>query len=693
MATLGLFVSAIPFLGGQDLPYSNGSDGSDGALDIPYHIQYRENFSIAYDAVRDETLIFGGHWSSTYYPELWALDADTGAWTKKEPATFVSGRRDHSMVFDPVNNVVLMFGGYRADGTLLNDMWSWDGNDWTQLTPATVPTARYDHVMAVRPSDGAILLFGGYNGSSHLQDTWMWNGTTWTQLTPVTTPNANSSSYNTMVYHETLDGWLLYSENQRTTWLFDGTNWSQITTADSPNTGARPAMVYDAARDEVVHFDGDSLYAQTWVFTGGEWAQRSPASSPNRRRGHGIVYDSTREIVITTLGDYDGYYLYTADAWSTSRQRFTTYTWDGVTWSYLSGWLYRFDLNEPDADADGKYEFTTINVPSWVQVRFTKDAANSPVVWYASGDVNIDGYLLVDGRDAPDNTGVGLFADGGPGGGNGGTGGIRFDVSGSYAGVPGTGQGGGAPGVAADQYGSGGTFFGVYGNPMQQPLLGGSGGGGGGSRSNGNGGNGGGGGGAIQIDSSRDITVNGIINADGGRYEHTGGSYGGVGSGGGILLRADRVLGSGSLWARGGRSQSGEVGGRIRVEAFYRPLAVNASPAPSATAPVESLVTGDTPTLMVVSVDGVGVVDPPSGNPNTPDVVFAEAGTVSVVVQGTNIPEGTAVTLRITGSGTIIELPESGDAAVTLDGSGMATFTATVPAGVGTIQAFATFTP
>jgi hypothetical protein len=690
---IALVISGSSFLTGQDLPFSSGSDGSDGALIVPNHPNFRENAAAAYHAARDETILFGGQWSSTFYPETWRLDGDTGDWSLVQTSTFVSGRRDHAMTYDPVNEVIILFGGYRADATLMNDMWSFDGTDWTLLTPATVPTARFDHVMAARPADGAILLFGGNTGSN-VNDTWFWNGTTWAQLAPTMVPDANSAYFNAMVFHEGLDGWLLYSENTGKTWLFNGTNWSQLTTATHPNTGGRPVMAYDAARNEVVLNGGDDLDAETWVFTtSNDWAQRTPATVPNRRRGNALVYDSARERVFTILGDFDSYYRFSADAWSSTWNRFTTWGWDGTDWEYESGWYYFFDLSQPDADSDGRYEFTDIVVPANVQVRFIKDASNSPVEWYASGNVTIDGWILVEGRDAPTNTGAGLFAAGGPGGGSGGVGGTRFDVSGSFAGTPGAGPGGGAPGVAENQFAQHGNFFGVYGNAALQPLQGGSGGGGGGSGPGYYGGNGGGGGGAILISASGDITVNGGINADGGRNDHTGGD-GGDGSGGAIFLQADRVLGGGSLWARGGRANGiAAANGRIRIEGFFRPLAVNASPPPSATAPVESVLGDLDPSLQIVSVDGAGVVSPPSGNPNTPDVVFADSGEVVIVVQGADLPVGTEVTLRITGTGTIIELPAPGDPAVTLDAGLQATFTTTVPAGVGTLQAFAEYTP
>jgi hypothetical protein len=690
-AFLMLLAVGASSLSGQNLPYASESDGSDGALDIPYHIQWRENFDAVYDAANGNVVLFGGNSGGTYYPQTWTMDPATGDWTLQTTATFVSGRRDHAMVYDAGNDRTILFGGFRADGTLLNDMWSFDGTDWTQLSPANAPSPRYDHAMAINPANGNILLYGGQTPAQS-QETWLWDGTNWTLLTPATTPDVNHAYYHAMVYHEALGGWFLYGERQRTTWLFKDGDWTQLTTSASPDTGGRPGMAYDAANGEVVLNGGDQRRRETWLFRDNDWVLESPETELYEKYyGHALVYVPGQG-AYSILGDISGFYIYSADAWSTSRTQYSTWKWDGVTWDYVSGWLYVFDMNEADADGDGKYEFTTINVPEGVQVRVVKDAANSPLEWYATGDVTIDGWVLVDGRDATANAGAGLFAAGGPGGGNGGIGGTRFDVSGSYAGTPGSGPGGGAPGVAENQFGAHGNFSDVYGNAAQQPLLGGSGGGGGGSLNSTYGGNGGGGGGAIGIYSSRDITVNGVINADGGRNDHTGGD-GGDGSGGGILLVADRVLGSGSLWARGGRSRGGVDGGRIRIEAFFRPLAVNASPAPSASAPVESIAAGTSPALAIISVDGENVVIPSTGNPNSPDVVFSDAGDVTIVVQGTDIPVGTEVTLRISGTGTIITLPEAGEPAVTLDDSLQATFTTTVPAGVGTLQAFATFAP
>src|SRR6266545_4686386 len=73
----------------------------------------------------------------------------------------------------------------------------------------------------------------------------------------------------------------------------------------------------------------------------------------------------------------------------------------------------------------GIYNYTTVTIPSGVTVRYTRNAANTPVTLLATGDVQIDGTLSVDGsQGAPASTSggpsVSLGGVGGPGGFNGG---------------------------------------------------------------------------------------------------------------------------------------------------------------------------------------------------------------------------------------------------------------------------------
>jgi hypothetical protein len=214
---------------------------------------------------------------------------------------------------------------------------------------------------------------------------------------------------------------------------------------------------------------------------------------------------------------------------------------------------------------------------------------------------------------------------------------------------------------------------------------------------------GGGGGGAILIASTRDITINGRILANGGDagYLHynnyNNNSYdsfytgSGAGSGGAIRLAADRVVGKGNLRARGGNNNyyysDGQIiatTGRIRIEAYERDLANSPSnfPAPFQAPPIQTSPIKDHGKLRVVSVAGEDVEEPSSGDLETPDVVFDTPGVVKIVVVGQNLTNGTQVRVRITMRGSSIV-----SEAVALT-NGQAEFNINVPAGEGTIQAY-----
>ena len=214
------------------------------------------------------------------------------------------------------------------------------------------------------------------------------------------------------------------------------------------------------------------------------------------------------------------------------------------------------------------------------------------------------------------------------------------------------------------------------------PLFGGSGGGGGASSAGQNGGGGGGGGGAIAIASSSDIVVNGTIRSKGGLGRNLAG-FGGKGTGGAILLIADRVLGGGTLDVT---TQSSGPPGVIRIEGYERQLADRV---PTAIVGVPVLDRGFTnlAVLTVSEVDGEPVPQPPFGLPATPDVFFYGGGVVDVKIATQNLPDGTPVRLIIASDGATLETgPEavSGNEVV---------FSVDIPAGRGTIQAVVSLTP
>jgi hypothetical protein len=694
-----LFLASTAWSQNSDLPYSSGSVGTE-PLSIPNTFTDRYGFAYCYDQANDNIVLFSGRRYSPATNYIQTLIFNGTEWVDVQPNTFVSARIDAGMVYDAsVGNAnVVMFGGLRADNVTLDETWIWNGADWTEVTPDTVPPARRLHEMVYDSVANRVIMFGGLNAANQvLTDMWAWDGTDWTALAPTNVPENGYTyqDYDSMFFDPVGNRIVLFNPIYQKTYVFDiGTlTWSVLSTPTRPNPGSHSRMVYNSAAGYAL-VAGGSSNAQTWKFENDEWIQLSPASGIPRAWSYGLVFNP----------DDGQIYRFYGTANSTTYQ--STHVWDGTTWAYVVGRSYTFDMvaeslrddQQLQGNPDGVYQYTSIFVPANVDVFFKKNPANTPVTWLASENVTINGNLVLDGQSSADNDQSGSFAKGGPGGFDAGVGGVRFDVSGSYLATPGQGPGGGVPQTTKDQHGRPGTYNGTYGNRLIQPLIGGSGGSGATSGDSTNGGNGGAGGGAILIASSKDVIINGGIYARGGTGV-TGATswnsrYGGGGSGGAIRVVADRITGGGTINANGGGAGGGATGGagRIRLEAFYRPIAPNATPVPSATAPTETDALSTNRELWIANVAGEPVGEFPTGSLIEPDIVFSTEGEITVTVQSTNIPEGTPVNLRITTSEGIINLPAELDPEVTIGVDGSASFTTTVPAGLGTIQATAEFT-
>ena len=225
---------------------------------------------------------------------------------------------------------------------------------------------------------------------------------------------------------------------------------------------------------------------------------------------------------------------------------------------------------------DGIFHCTTITMLPYANLKFIKNAANTPVYLLATGDIIIDrANIIVEGKG-----GTALQAGiGGPGGFDGGS----PPLPGQSAAGWGAGPGGGKPGslaaTAVDYVGFGSyatkriptpgleqlNHGPTYGSALLVPLVGGSGGGGAIG-----GGGGGGGGGALLLSSSTSISLNtqngvgGVIYAYGGHSNATSSG----GSGGAVRFVSPRVIFAGQpiIFADHEEAATLSGNGRIRVD-------------------------------------------------------------------------------------------------------------------------------
>jgi hypothetical protein len=222
---------------------------------------------------------------------------DGALWTASTPATYPSGARGNSMVFDPTRGRCLLASP--------PETWEWDGSSWARLQPPVSPPLRDRHALACDEARGRIVLFGGWEYGNYLADTWEWDGSTWTERRPATSPPPRAG--HAMAYDPLRARTVLFGGARgqysylADTWEWDGTDWTRIA-AVGPSRRARHAMTFDASRGRVV-LDGGieefqsswpTLFPDTWEWDGASWAQQTATPRPPARAGHAMCRDASR---------------------------------------------------------------------------------------------------------------------------------------------------------------------------------------------------------------------------------------------------------------------------------------------------------------------------------------------------------------------------------------------------------------
>ena len=135
--------------------------------------------AMVYELQRGVCLLFGGSPNGGgHLADTWEWDGT--AWTQVAVAG-PSGRAQHGMAYDVVRDRTVLFGGFAISaGGWVGDTWEWDGTSWTQVA-TTGPLAGGLLAMAYDLLRQRTFLFEGANGPLPGGTTWAWDGSTWTQ--------------------------------------------------------------------------------------------------------------------------------------------------------------------------------------------------------------------------------------------------------------------------------------------------------------------------------------------------------------------------------------------------------------------------------------------------------------------------------------------------------------------------------
>jgi hypothetical protein len=291
----------------------------------------REASAIAYDAIRRSTVLFGGISTDgrSVFGDTWIWD---GEWHAATPASSPSPRQGPAIAFDGSSGNIVLFGGSSVPfeaGAAFGDTWTWDGINWTEQFPPVSPSPRLWSTMVYDPVNKRVLLFGGSDtpgGDDSFNDTWAWDGVskTWTALYPISHPSPRTA--NQLVYDEANRTVVLFGgvttdlTPLNDTWTWNGINWTEQlpTSAPSPRNG--PGLAYDVTLGAVVLFGGavgtccSNNLNDTWTWNGFNWTEVHPTNTlPGARNAAAIAYDARRKVVLMFGGAADSGAL--GDTW------------------------------------------------------------------------------------------------------------------------------------------------------------------------------------------------------------------------------------------------------------------------------------------------------------------------------------------------------------------------------------------
>ena len=271
----------------------------------------RDSHSAVYDSANNRMVIFGGYISSSgaSLNDVWVLSnangqGGTATWTQLSPAgTPPVARSQHTAVYDPVNNVMTVFGGNDSNGLALTDAWVLSNANglggtpvWTKLSPTgSLPTGVIAHTAIYDAVNNIMTVFAGANR----------------QIT------SGTNGVYTLSHANGLGGTPV---------------WTRIVAngaVGSPTKRFASTAVYDPANNRMIIFGGGLIpdpqtgpggLNDVWVLSnangiGGTpvWTRLKPtAGPPGSRYFHTAVYDFVNNLMVIFGGNNDECVYYIA---------------------------------------------------------------------------------------------------------------------------------------------------------------------------------------------------------------------------------------------------------------------------------------------------------------------------------------------------------------------------------------------
>jgi len=272
----------------------------------------RFGHAMVYDPINKQVILFGGTADNSLkrlFNDTWIYRYSENMWININVTNKPSARMNHGMVYDTVNQKVILFGGLNAAGNLI-DTWIFDPQkyNWTRIYPEVSPPAKSDRAMFYDPINQKVVLFGGFLTKD---DTWVYDyaNNSWVNINPSFKPNGRYG--HTLIYDPINQRGLLFGGRTpigvvSDTWAYNYTNnsWTEVNTTNKPDGRYWHTMVYDSNNEKGILFGGYGTYPEifndTWEYDlfDNTWIKLNPIIKPWNRVGHAMIHDSENQKTI-----------------------------------------------------------------------------------------------------------------------------------------------------------------------------------------------------------------------------------------------------------------------------------------------------------------------------------------------------------------------------------------------------------
>lgn len=301
-----------------------------------------------YDPVGQQIKLYGGAvWDDqyTFYDEIWSYDTGTNTWSEIETVNMPPLRFNSMVTYIPSRHQMFLFGGFANTGRM-DDTWVYDfeSSTWTELHPRDSPSPRSDSSIAYDPENDVIVLFSGYRQDEvKTRETWVYSfeDNNWIRRNSENTPLHQYGHY--MIYALETGQLLMYPGHWSIVsggvtvnhgyggniWEYDsnGDQWTEHESTSIPPRRYWGNVAYDSNRNRIVMFGGNGAreFDDTWTYdiNMGEWEQASGNIRPVKRGSSNMAYDPEHDVFVMFGGiDQTGSSL--GDTWILDAE---TLTW------------------------------------------------------------------------------------------------------------------------------------------------------------------------------------------------------------------------------------------------------------------------------------------------------------------------------------------------------------------------------